>query len=76
MPGEYYVLDLNSGRYYSLGEVGGFIWQRLDGSCELRAIADAVSREFEVSATEAEGDLLEFVVSLAELGLVETSFTQ
>lgn len=70
--GEYYVLDLSSGRYYSLGEVGGFIWERLDGGLELEMIADSVAKEFEVSESEARRDLLEFVESLAELGLIET----
>lgn len=71
-PGDYYVLDLGSGRYFALGEVGGFIWQRLDGSLDLRAVAAEVCREFEVSSEEAESDLIDFVHSLAGLDLVET----
>ncbi len=67
-PADCYVLDLGSGRYWSVGEVGGFIWERLDGR-ELASVAAAVGREFEVEPERAAADLLEFVERLAELGL-------
>ncbi len=68
---DYFVLDLETGKYYSLGEVGGFIWQRLDGSSSLARIAEEVSGAFEVGASEARSDVLEFVGALADLGLIE-----
>jgi len=72
-PDDYLVLDLSSGRYFGLGEVGGFIWQRLDGSLDLAAVAAAVSDHFEVPVEQAREDLLEFVAQLIADGLAEAS---
>lgn len=69
--GETFVLDPASGRYFTLGDVGGFIWWRLDGRSDLGSIAEAVSDRYEVSTEEAGNDLLEFVAMLGELGLLE-----
>ena len=71
--GETLVRDLDSGRSFSLGEVGGFIWGQFDGHRDLEAIAEAVSDRFEVSAEEAGQDLLEFTAMLADLGLIEVT---
>ena len=63
------VLDLDSGRYYTLGETGGFIWSRLDGVCSLEEIAIQVAESFEVDLETAEADLLEFAERMIELDL-------
>ncbi|MCP3956522.1 MAG: PqqD family protein [bacterium] len=68
-PGDYLILDLRSGRYYGVGEVGGFIWERLDGERDLAAIARAISARFEVDPERAAEDLIEFVTWLREIGL-------
>jgi hypothetical protein len=68
---DYFVLDLDTGRYYSLGEVGGFIWQRLDGSSSLARIARDVTGAFDVDDRQAESDVVEFVGTLEGLGLIE-----
>ena len=68
-----FVLDLDSGSYYSLGEVGGFVWERLDGESELGAIVDSVAASFEVGRHEAKSDVLEFVAGLGQLGLLEST---
>lgn len=68
--GDCFVLDLDSGRYYSLGEVGGFIWERLDGELDLDAIAGQVASSFEVDRRRAGEDVLDFVAGLDELGLL------
>lgn len=68
-PGDYLILDLDSGRYYGVGEVGGFIWENLEGDCDLRAISRQVGTHFDVDAENAEADLIEFVTWLLEVGL-------
>ena len=73
--GETLVRDLDSGRSFSLGEVGGFIWGQFDGSQDLEAIAEAVADRFEVTVEEAGRDLIEFAAMLADLGLIELAAT-
>ena len=68
-PGDYLILDLGSGRYYGVGEVGGFIWERLDGTRDLRALAGDLSAHFDVDPERAAADLVEFVGWLRKTGL-------
>jgi len=62
------VGDLDS--IYTLNEVGATIWQLIDGTATVDAIASVVAREFEVATDEAKADVLEFVTSLAGAGLI------
>jgi hypothetical protein len=69
LAGDFLVLDLDSGEYFGIGEIGGFIWLRLDGSKTLNEIAVEVSREFEVSIDQAREDLSRFVRELIQRNL-------
>ncbi len=68
-PGDHLVLDLASGRYYGLGEAGGFIWQALDGERRLGEVAAAVVERYGVKRARAEADVLEFAAELLAAGL-------
>ncbi len=68
-PADYLILDLSTGRYFGVGEVGGFIWEHLDGERDLGAIARAISDHFAVDPECASTDLIEFVTWLHETGL-------
>ncbi len=68
-PADYLILDLSTGRYFGVGEVGGFIWDRLDGERDLSAIARALSEHFDVDPDRASTDLIEFVTWLRDTGL-------
>jgi hypothetical protein len=63
------VLDLRTGRYFGMGEVGGFIWERLDGEQTLEEIARATAAHFAVEPSRAAADLLDFVAQLLGAGL-------
>lgn len=67
------VLDLDSGRYYTLSETGGLIWNRLDGATSLKEIAIEVVESFEVDLETAEADLLDFAERMVELDLAIVS---
>lgn len=70
-PDDFLILDLETGRYYGVGEAGGFIWERLDGELELGTVGRAVAERFDIDGERAAADLLEYVTRLHELGLVE-----
>ncbi len=69
--GDCLILDLESGRYFGIGEVGGFIWRLLDGGRSIEEIADRVARHYEVSRERAAEDAQELVQQLSELGLLQ-----
>ena len=60
------------GSIYNLNATGAFIWQQLDGSQPLRAIADAVAQEFDVSVEQAQSDLQDFIDQLEAIEAVKT----
>lgn len=55
---------------YSLSEVGGFVWHRLDGAHDFGALTEEVVHEFDVTREVAEADLREFLAELEAIGAV------
>ena len=65
------LLEVNTGEYFSVGEVGViFAEMSAQGAC-LQEIAARVAAEYEVSPEQALQDLVELVDSLEQAGLVE-----
>jgi hypothetical protein len=65
------VGDLQS--IYSLNEVGGRIWELLDSERTLAEMASIIAAEYEVSQSQAEGDLAEFIASLESIEAIAAS---
>jgi hypothetical protein len=55
----------------TLNDVGTFVWAKLAAPTTPRAIAEAVTDEFDVSLEQAIGDLSSFLDRLRDLGLAE-----
>jgi hypothetical protein len=55
---------------FTLNDVGACIWRLTDQPTTVSAIAEAISRTFDVPADRAEQDVVEFLGKLAEAGLV------
>jgi hypothetical protein len=66
------VGDLNA--VYTLNEVGTRIWQLIDSRTSSREIAGTITAEYEVPETEALGDILEYLASLQEAGLIRPGY--
>jgi len=58
------------GSIYNLNEMAAFVWEQLDGKKSLQDIKNRLLEEYEVSAKEAEGDLLEYISQLKEIEAV------
>jgi len=56
---------------YTLNEVGGRIWELLDGQRSLRVLRDSLVEEFDVSETEAQADLTELIEQLQGIGAIQ-----
>lgn len=68
--GELVILDVPSGRYFSLNDVGALVWERLDGTANRDDLLDAITAEFAVDRATAATDLDDLLESLREAGLV------
>ena len=71
LAGELVVLDLSSGEYYSLDEVGIRVWQLLQEPATVSAIRDAVVSEYDVDPVRCEHDIRALLGEMAARGLVE-----
>jgi hypothetical protein len=64
------LLNLESGFYFGVDQVGQRIWQLVGDGMTLGEIVDAIVAEYEVEPSEAEIDVLEFANTLLEKGLL------
>ncbi len=71
LQGESVLLNLKSGRYFGLDEVGTRMWAALTSTESLQAAADTLLAEYEVDAERLRADLRALVEKLVEHGLVE-----
>lgn len=65
------ILNIETGFYYTLNEVGTSIWQLCEKGRSIKEIARIISKEYIVDEDEARKDVLEFINDLYKEGLVE-----
>jgi len=65
------LLNIQTGIYFRLNELGGYIWPLLDGEHSIREIITSIVAEFDVSADTAEKDFLHFMDELLKEELVQ-----
>ena len=68
--GEAVLLDLATGVYFGLNEVGTRIWNLLQADGSLRNAFDALRTQYEVPSDQLERDLLDVVGRMFSKGLV------
>lgn len=70
LAGEAVLLELESGRYFGLNEIGTRIWNLLQPGSPLDAVFNALLDEYEVAPERLHEDLLGFIERLASQGLL------
>ena len=70
MNGSAVMMDIMSGKYYNLGEVGGRIWELLEEPMTLDTLVQKLTAEYDVSAERCRSDMLPFLNTLIERGLL------
>ena len=58
---------------FTLNELGVMIWQLINGQTTARELVEAVQNEYDVEAQEAEKDVVDFLRSLEDAGLIRPS---
>ena len=59
-----------TGKVKVLNEVGARIWELIDGSRNVRGIAESLCAEFDVPAATAQQDAVEFITDLVDRNIV------
>lgn len=70
LDGEAIILNLATGTYFGLDEVGTRVWMLLTESSSLRRVIDVMTGEYDVESAELERDVIELVSQLTDKGLV------
>jgi Coenzyme PQQ synthesis protein D (PqqD) len=65
------IVNLNSGVYYGLDEVGTRIWDLIHQPITVRQIREAIVRDYDVDPSAAAADIHAFLIQLAGQGLIE-----
>lgn len=70
MNGETVMMDIETGMYYNLGEVGGRIWALLENPMKLGHLVELLTAEYDVQPDRCASDVKPFLESLAAKGLL------
>jgi coenzyme PQQ biosynthesis protein PqqD len=62
--GQWVLLDIATGQYFALDQVGGRIWQLCDGTRSVRQIAQVVCDEYDAGGQSVEDDVAGLVSEL------------
>ena len=73
LSGEAVILNLESGIYYGLNEVGARIWELLREPKDLDSIRDVLLEEYEIDAETLQRDIVAIIDALRVAGLVRVS---
>lgn len=70
MNGSTVMMDMKTGKYYNLGTVGCRIWELLEEPMTIAALVKKLTDEYDVSAAQCRADILPFLGTLLERGLL------
>jgi hypothetical protein len=71
MDGEAIIINLSNGVYYSLDNVGGFIWEQITATRSVAETVAAISARYEVSEERAQADVERLVADLLREDVIE-----
>ncbi|MBS0221223.1 MAG: PqqD family protein [Proteobacteria bacterium] len=67
------ILHLKKSRYFGLAGVGAHIWLALEQPRSVGELSESVARHFDVGLAACHADVLAFLASLQDAGLVEVT---
>ncbi len=70
MDGSAVMMDIMTGKYYNLGDIGGRIWELLEESMTLQTLVEKLTAEYDVAPEQCKTDIQPFLAALVERGLL------
>ncbi|MGN0277187.1 MAG: lasso peptide biosynthesis PqqD family chaperone [Hominisplanchenecus sp.] len=70
MDGSTVMMDIETGKYYNLGETGGAVWELLEEPMSVGDLVDRLLQEYKVSRENCMEDVRSFLTALMERGLI------
>ena len=69
--GETVILNMNTGIYHGLNEVGNFIWNLIQQPQVVKDVHERLLQEYEIEDSVCESDLFALLKDLLDAGLIE-----
>ena len=70
MDGETVMMDIDSGRYYALTEVGTSIWEKIDEPISLEEVCKQLGEEYEVTEEQCQQETFKFVEMIHKFKII------
>lgn len=70
MGSEKVMLNIENGKYYNLGRIGGDIWELIDKPILVSGLTNSIMAKYDVSKEKCEEEVISFLESMHEEGLV------
>ena len=70
MDGSAVMMDIMTGKYYNLGQVGGRIWELLEEPMTVSALVEKLAAEYDVAPEQCRADIGPFLEKLLSQGLL------
>lgn len=70
LDGDKVMMDLEKGQYFALNSVASRIWEEIESPVKVGNIVDKLLEEYEVDRCICEENVLEFIKSLDDAGLL------
>lgn len=64
------MMDIMSGKYFKLSEVGGSIWNKIEKPTLVSDVIKSLLEEYEVSEEDCTTQTLDFLTQLADKGII------
>lgn len=71
IPGETVILNVKTGMYYGMDEVGARVWDLIQTPKSVEEIQQVVLEDYETTPEQCERDLLVLLQELSAAGLIE-----
>ncbi|MDG0814412.1 lasso peptide biosynthesis PqqD family chaperone [Cohnella rhizosphaerae] len=73
MDGEKVMLNVQLGKYFNLGEIGGRVWELIGHPMTVETLVDSLTAEYAVDRDTCEAHVRSFLAQLSEQRLITVS---
>jgi hypothetical protein len=71
MDGEKVMMNVQKGKYYNLGVVGGGIWEKIKSPTSVKDLITSLLKEYDIEYSECQNHVMDFLEMLYKEELIE-----
>lgn len=71
MGNEKVMLNIENGKYYNLGEIGGDIWESISKPTQVNELVNHIVKKYDVQTDKCEEEVISFLENMYQENLIE-----